>query len=120
MQTLEIKGTSETPGILLDGQNGTFEISGRALVTDARSFFKPALEWLHEYANAPRPATRLTVKLEYLNNESSKVILDFLTILEKVNGSRVYWYFKEDDEDMEEAGEELAELVNVPFEFKTY
>ena len=115
-----MKGTSETPGVLLDGMNGTFEISGRALVTDARTFFKPAIEWLQEYSKAPRPITRLTIKLEYLNNESSKVILDILTVLEKINGASVHWYFKEDDEDMEEAGEELAELVNIPFEFRTY
>jgi len=29
---------------------------------------------------------------------------------------RVRWYFMADDEDMQEAGEEYAEMVDVPFE----
>ena len=120
MQKMEMKGTTDTPQIVLDGQNGNFEISGRALTVDARKFFKPVLEWLKEYTESPQPATQLNFKLEYINTDSSKVILDILTILEQVQGVKVYWYFKEDDEDMEETGEELAELVKVPFEFRTY
>jgi len=120
MQTLEMKGTAETPDILFNGQTGSFEISGRALADDAGKFFKPVLEWLNEYAKAPQRATELSVKLEYLNHASSKSILDVLTIIEKLKDARVYWFFREDDEDMEEAGEELAELVKVPFEFKVY
>ena len=43
-----------------------------------------------------------------------------LTELEEIDGAKVTWYFHEDDEDMEEAGEEFADLVEVPFDFKTY
>lgn len=120
MQTLEMKGTAETPNILLNGQEGNLEFSGRALADDSGKFFKPVLEWTSEYTRAPRSSTRVSFKLDYLNNGASKAILDILTILEKVQGVKVYWYFKEDDEDMEEAGEELAELVKVPFEFIAY
>jgi hypothetical protein len=120
MQNLEMKGTADTPDIALNAQTGTLEISGRALVEDARKFFKPVLDWVKEYAKSPAPVTQLNVKLEYLNTDSSKVILDILTALEQVEKSKVCWYFREDDEDMEETGEELAELVKVPFEFKTY
>jgi len=120
MQTLEIKGTAETPDIMLNGQSGSFEISGRALTDDAGKFFKPVLQWINEYTSAPQSSTHLTVKLEYLNNSSSKAILDILTAMERLQGVKVLWYFREDDEDMEEAGEELAELVKVPFEFKAY
>jgi hypothetical protein len=62
--------------------------------------------------------TNFTFKFEYLNTESAKSILDIITLLESISGARVCWYFNEDDEDMEEIGEELAELVSVPFEFK--
>jgi hypothetical protein len=34
--------------------------------------------------------------------------------------SKVIWQFLEDDEDMEESGQELAELVSIPFEFQPY
>jgi len=32
----------------------------------------------------------------------------------------VQWFYHEDDEDMQEAGEEFSELVEIPFEFETY
>jgi len=32
----------------------------------------------------------------------------------------VRWHYPEDDEDMEEAGEEYAEIVDVPFEKVAY
>jgi len=120
IQKLEMKGTADTPDITLDGQNGNLEITGRALTDDARKSFKPVLDWLKEYAKSPQPNTQLSFKLEYLNTDSSKLILDILTILEQVPGAKVCWYFKDEDEDMEETGEELAELVKVPFEFRTY
>ena len=63
-------------------------------------------------------------KLEYFNTASSKLILDVLTKLEDVKNSgkaiTVLWYFYDDDEDMEEAGEEFSELVDLEFEFKEY
>ena len=40
--------------------------------------------------------------------------------LEKVKNTKIIWYYEDEDEDMEQAGREFAELVNVPFEFKTY
>lgn len=30
---------------------------------------------------------------------------------------KIIWYYKEKDEDIREAGEEYAKLVNLPFEF---
>jgi hypothetical protein len=46
--------------------------------------------------------------------------LDVLSALEEIKGIKVSWYFHDDDEDMEEAGQEFSELVEIPFEFKTY
>jgi len=43
-----------------------------------------------------------------------------LSALEDIKGMKILWYFHEDDEDMEEAGQEFSELVEIPFEFKTY
>jgi|SRR5688572_10832607 hypothetical protein len=120
MQMLEMEGTSRTPAVRLDPKEGRLEISGRALVDDARTFFKPVLDWVKEYVKSPQPATHITFKFEYLNNESSKVLLDIIGLISGLPGARVHWYFHEDDEDMEETGEELAELVTIPFEFIAY
>ena len=78
------------------------------------------LDWIEEYAGGPNPSTEFVFKLEYFNTASSKLILDVLSALEDIDGTTIMWYFHEDDEDMEEAGEEFSELVEIPFEFKTY
>jgi hypothetical protein len=120
MQMLDMKGTPETPAVMLDPQNGVIEISGRALAEDAGKFFKPVMEWINEYAQSPRTSTSLNFKLEYANPAASKAFLDMIGLIEKLPGARVHWYFHDEDEDMEETGEELAELVKIPFEFISY
>jgi hypothetical protein len=120
MEILNLKGTEDTPTILLDKKNGIFEISGRSLPEDSAEFYTPVIEWINAYASDPNSSTEFAIKLEYFNTASSKLILDVLSALEEVNGIKVFWYFHDDDEDMEEAGQEFSELVEIPFEFKTY
>lgn len=97
---------------------GVFEIAGRSLSDNAPAFYKPVLAWLHDYAADPNPETAFAFRLEYINTASSKVVLELLGILQRIEGAKVLWYFQDEDEDMEETGEEFSELVNVPFEFK--
>lgn len=120
MEILNLKGTEDTPTILLDKKNGIFEISGRSLPEDSAEFYKPVIEWINAYAGEANPTTEFAIKLEYFNTASSKLILDVLSALEEIKGIKVIWYFHDDDEDMEEAGQEFSELVEIPFEFKTY
>src|SRR6478609_10198659 len=116
MEVLHLEGTEETPCVTLDKTKGIFEISGRSLPENAPSFYKPVLHWIDAYASNPNPSTEVIFKLEYFNTASSKVILDLLTALEKIKNAKVQWYFNEDDEDMEEAGEDFSQLVKIPFD----
>lgn len=120
MEILNLEGTEDTPKIILDKKNGIFEISGRSLPEDSAEFYRPVLEWIEQYGEAANPVTEFVFKLEYFNTASSKLILDVLSALEDIKGMKILWYFHEDDEDMEEAGQEFSELVEIPFEFKTY
>lgn len=120
MEIINLEGTEDTPKILLDKGNGIFEISGRSLPEDSTEFYGPVLDWIGRYGEEPNPSTNFVFKLEYFNTASSKLILDVLSALEDIDGVSIDWYFHEDDEDMEEAGEEFSELVEIPFEFKTY
>lgn len=120
MNKLEIAGTEDTPKVILDQSESKFEISGRSLPEDAAEFFSSILNWLKEYSAAPNPVTAMEIKLEYFNTASSKLILDVLTRCEKIPGAKVVWYYHEDDEDMQEAGEEFSELIELPFEVKPY
>ena len=120
MQVINIDNTEDTPKVTLDASSGKFEMSGRSLPEDAAEFYQPILDWLETYSASPNPETIFEVRLEYFNTASSKLILDVLTKLEGIDNAKVHWYFYEDDEDMEEAGEEFDELVEVDFQLKEF
>jgi DNA polymerase III delta prime subunit len=124
MSVIKIQGTDDTPTVTLDKENNIFEISGRSLPEDVVVFYKPILEWLDEYKNDPLDLTVFNFKLEYFNTASSKLLLDVLLKLEDINNDGhevlVKWHYPDDDEDMEEAGEEYADIVDVPFEQVPY
>lgn len=120
MDVINIKGTDDTPEILLDKSNAIFQISGRSLPEDAVEFFRPVLEWIDSYKAEPGGITDFVFKLEYVNTASSKLIQDVLFSLESIPGAKIVWYHREGDEDMDEMGHEYAEIVDLPFEFKTY
>ncbi len=124
MQAIKIKGTDDTPNVILDKDNGIFEISGRSLPEDVAAFYEPILTWLDEYAENPLDKTIFNFKLEYFNTASSKLLLDILLKLEDMYDDgkdvKVRWHYPDDDEDMEEAGEEYADIVEVPFEQVSY
>jgi hypothetical protein len=124
MEVIKIKGTDDTPNVILDQDNAIYEISGRSLPEDVTSFYEPILNWLDDFSETAEGQTVFSFKLVYFNTASSKLILDILMKLEEMheNGKEVLikWYFPEDDEDMEEAGEEYADIVDVPFEQVPY
>jgi len=124
METIKIQGTEDTPKIILDAENEILEISGRSLPEDVSSFYEPVLNWLTEYAENPKPKTVFNFKLTYFNTASSKLLLDILMKLEEMHEKGqdilIRWHYPEDDEDMAEAGEEYADIVDVPFEQVAY
>jgi hypothetical protein len=124
MSVIKIQGTDDTPTVTLDRDNNIFEISGRSLPEDVVVFYKPILEWLDDYKNNPLEKTVFNFKLEYFNTASSKLLLDVLLKLEDISNDGhdvlVKWHYPDDDEDMEEAGEEYSDIVDVPFEQVPY
>ena len=124
MRVIKIQGSDDTPKVILDADNNTFEISGRSLPEDVVAFYDPILDWLDEYSQNPLDKTVFNIKLEYLKTASSKLLLDVLLKLEDMYDAGhdvlVKWHYPDDDEDMEEAGEEYADIVEVPFEQVSY
>ncbi len=119
MNPLIIESSAETPEIVLDKKTNTFVFKGKSLPENPISFYKPILNWLDNYINDPNPETLVNFMMVYFNTSSSKIILDVMKRLEVIKNSghkvTINWRFREDDEDMLEAGEIYAERVNVPF-----
>ncbi len=126
MDVIKIQGTDDTPQVTLDATSEVpyMEISGRSLPEDVVTFYAPILEWLDDYAENTLEKTVFNFKLEYFNTASSKLLLDILLKLEDIHEDGhevlVRWHFPDDDEDMEEAGEEYEDIVEVPFEQVSY
>ena len=124
MDIIKIQGTDDTPSVILDAENEIYQLEGRSLPEDVISFYDPILDWLGDFAGSDKSSMVFGFKLEYFNTASSKLLLDILLKLEEMaeNGKEILvkWYFPDDDEDMEEAGEEYADIVDVPFEQISY
>lgn len=120
MDVIKIMGTDDTPTVVLDAGSNVFEVSGRSLPEDVASFYKPIIDWIDKYNQNPNPKTVFNFKLVYFNTASSKMLLDILMKLEELHNAGksvvVKWHYPDDDEDMKEAGEEYADIVDVPFE----
>ncbi len=124
MEIINIEATDETPKVILDTTSNTFEFSGKSLPEDVTIFYNPILEWLDGYAESPNESTNVVFKMDYFNTASSKLILDILMKIEEIHedvgGVSVDWCYREDDEDMEEAGDEFSDIVDIPFDLKAY
>jgi len=119
MNPLVIESGNETPEIILDKKSNTFLFKGKSLPENPIIFYNPVLQWLENYTSDPNPETTVNFMMVYFNTSSSKIILDIMKKLEiiKKSGHRVVinWRFREDDEDMLEAGEIYSERVSIPF-----
>lgn len=119
MNPLIIESSIETPEIVLDKKTNTFMFKGKSLPENPITFYSPVLEWLENYSNDPNPDTQVNFMMVYFNTSSSKIILDILKRFEMIKKSghnvTVNWCFREDDEEMLEAGEIYSERVNIPF-----
>ena len=119
MTNMIFDGSPKTPTVHFDGNTGQMELRGRSIPENSIEFYKPLIDWIDQYARAPRPSTQLRVQLEYFNTSSSKCILDLFKKLEAVRNTGnevvVLWHYEADDEDMLEAGEDYQAIINLPF-----
>lgn len=124
MESLLIKATYNTPEVIFDVANNILEISGKSIPENILKFYNPVLEWLDKYCSNPNPVTVLVMKFYYFNCSTKKMIFAILNKLEKINGNgrnvSVKWYYKKDQYNMLEEGEEFADLASFPFEFVSY
>ncbi len=124
MKKLFINKTKNTPGIIFDKQANNFEISGRSLPEEVTEFYSPVLEWLDKYVANPNNETVFKINLEYINSSSRRVLHEILTVLERIKGQGknivIEWYYLNEDVEMKDAGNDYAEIIDLPFSFISY
>jgi len=112
MENLNIEQTKFTPSIVFDIQKCLLEIKGDSLPENTTEFYKPLMESLLQFLQTPQNNITVNLELTYFNSSSSKFLYDFFDLfVEKNNGTDVVinWFYDEEDENMEEAGEDFQE-----------
>lgn len=121
---MRIESTDDSPLVSFDHESGKCLIKGKSLPEDVVAFYQPLIDWLKEYEGSENKDLEFTFNLVYFNTASSKQILDMIIAIEGIKeaGKKVLvkWYSVEEDEEMQDAGHEYAEMVDVPFEHYTY
>ncbi|QOJ29101.1 MAG: DUF1987 domain-containing protein [Ignavibacteriales bacterium] len=119
MENLIIYKTKSTLAVNFDARTGILELSGSSYPENTSEFFQPLITWIQNYfLQVTKPLT-LNLKIDYLNSSSIKFLSDIINKLQhyyKSGGEvEINWYYKEDDEDMKEMGEEIKEDVAFKF-----
>jgi len=102
-----IKGELSTPYVKLDKENCTLTIIGKSYPENPSTFYTPLVEEI-ETCKKDLEKSKITIKiaLEIMNSVSTKYLFQVIKeIYESAKETVIDWYYEEEDEDMEEAGE---------------
>ena len=129
MDNLIIPGTDFTPSVAFLAETGRLEVSGISRPEDVAGFYEDSLRWLNEFEEEvfrsdhkyAMDELRLVFKMSYFNSSSSKYFIHILRCLKNIENKgiqvRIEWHYEEGDEKMMEDGEDLAEAVDLEFEY---
>jgi hypothetical protein len=113
-----IKATYKTPFVWL-AKDGQLTIKGRSIPEDGAEFYENIFEWVENYQGNLSLPTVLEIELEYLNDISSKYLLQIIKRLnETCNKFTVVWRYENHDQDMLELGKMMSSLSRVNFDFR--
>ncbi|MBA3682360.1 MAG: DUF1987 domain-containing protein [Bacteroidetes bacterium] len=119
MENLIIASTLKSPEVKFN-TNGDLLIAGKSIPEDSNSYYKPLFAWLEEFKQTSPPAINLTLKLEYMNTSSVRIVLRFLQNLVAMSKENVVlkikWIYDFDDDDICEQGEIIQESIKYPIE----
>jgi hypothetical protein len=121
MERYFVEATKMTPQIELDPDKKVYSLTGNSRPENPMQFYKPMFEWLNAFFEETSEKMIFEVKMDYFNTSTSKILLDLFELFEKFAESKdlhVIWYYQSDDEEMQEAGEELLDLVEISHEIK--
>ena len=77
------KGNEIFPTVELNAKTGICRISGNSYMQDARTFFKPVIQWFKEYTSEKKGDLILIYNLQNLNTGTSRVLYEILDVLKE-------------------------------------
>jgi hypothetical protein len=120
MENLFIEGTQDGFDIKCNKDTGKIILKGNSYPENVVYFFDEIFKWIERYIKEIKDEITLELFIDYLNTSSSKCMIDIFDLLETyyLNGGKVLvkWYYKKNDRNILETGEEFKEDLEIPFE----
>jgi hypothetical protein len=124
MEPLILYGGKDTPSVYFDKAANILEITGISLPANVLDFYNPVLAWMDNYVKDPNENTVLTLRMEYLNTSSAKVVNILIrkleAILAKGKKVRVCWYYAPNETEMKDMGQDYSVGCKIPFDIKPF
>lgn len=122
MSPLEIASTYSSPEVIFDPSRAVFRIEGRSIVKDVQKFYAPILNWMKLYLEKVQPENiHLTLDFTYLNASSSKMLLQLIHLLKRVEERggcvKINWAYCIHDPSAYELGRHISSLMKLQFNF---
>ena len=128
MKKLIINKTEKTPAIILDSESNTYSIEGVSCSESVSEFYKPVIKWINEYykerIDNPDNDSKIEFKInfKYINSTTFKYVIEILRKLssfyDKGMPVNILWHYEDDDDDIMDTGNDLAEINNIKVPFK--
>jgi hypothetical protein len=120
MDVLETHNAVIYPDLILDKENGIFEIKGASLPENGVEFYQPVLDFLDEYVLEPQPTTIFVFNLTFFNVSSSKMFLYILFKLQELrkagNNVMITWCYN--NKSIHNDGKDFEQMCKIPFHFR--
>lgn len=90
-----------------------FNVKGVSVPKDPKKFYTPILEWLDAFVKETKSDSYLIVNVDlgYFSPSSLMQLIKIFRKLEQFPNASINWYYE--DEDLQEAGEVLCEILKM-------
>jgi len=126
MNSLKIESTTFTPEINFDIDNNTLSFLKVSKPANAFEFYQPVFEFLDNFENEKvksKVVNQLIVdfNFDYFNTATAKILYELLNRFKRIKQQGVdiviNWFYYEEDDDLLEEGQMMAEAVGLDFKF---
>lgn len=120
MNILRIEATDTSPEIFLDSYNQFIRISGVSRPENVLNTYSKVLNWIEEHKENFTSKVNIELFFKYINTSSQKMVYELLFKIKNICKQRdqikIKWFYKADDIDIQELGDDIANLALLPFE----
>jgi hypothetical protein len=114
MEKYFVPGERYSPTLSFDADKNLLEFIGQSYPEHAEDVYNPAFEWISRFLATEGRNITVNVKLTYFNTASSRRLQDLMEMLEEYEKEGkgtvlINWYYKPEDYDMMESGEDYME-----------